>query len=85
MVRFFLNWDDYFPSYPSSFGWVDEITLIVWHFTGRGTAHYESWYGILRVMVRRVSISFSTQRHGDTEESILSVLIRAIRAKKNGR
>ena len=43
---------------------------MVWHFTGRSVAYYESWYGILRVMVRRVSISFSTQRHGDTEESI---------------
>ena len=34
--------------------------------------------------MRRVSISFSTQRHGDTEESILSVLIRAIRALRMG-
>ena len=22
MVRFFLSWDDFFPSYSSSFGWV---------------------------------------------------------------
>ena len=57
---------------------------MVWHFTGRSVAYYESWYGILRVMVRRVSISFSTQRRGDTEESILSVLIRAIRALRIG-
>ncbi len=40
MVRFFLSWDDYFPFYPSSFGWVDELAVMVWHFTGRGTAYY---------------------------------------------
>ena len=57
---------------------------MVWHFTGRGTAYYGSWYGILRVMVRRVSISIE---HRDTETQrnlFLSVLIRAIRAKKMG-
>ena len=60
--------------------------------SGDSTALYGSWYGTLRVVVRHSTDGkalsyyfFRTQKHGDTEESILSVLIRAIRAKKNGR
>ena len=59
--------------------------------SGDSTALYGSWYGTLRVVVRHTTDGkalsyyfFRTQRHGDTEESILSVLIRAIRALKIG-
>ena len=59
--------------------------------SGDSTALYGSWYGTLRVAVRHTTDGkalsyyfFRTQRHGDTEESILSVLIRAIRAKRMG-
>ena len=60
--------------------------------SGDGMALYGAQCGILRVVVRHTTgrgassqYFFRTQRRGDTEESILSVLIRAIRAKKNGR
>ena len=59
--------------------------------SGDSTALYGSWYGILRVVVRHTTDGkalsyyfFRTQKHGDTEESILSVLIRAIRALRIG-
>ena len=57
---------------------------MVRHSTGRGTALYGSWYGTLRVVVRRVSISIE---HRDTETQrnlFLSVLIRVIRALRIG-
>ena len=59
--------------------------------SGDSTALYGSWYGTLGVVVRHSTdvkalsyYFFRTQRHGDTEESILSELIRAIRALKMG-
>jgi hypothetical protein len=59
--------------------------------SGDSTALYGSWYGTLRVVARHttdgIALSyyfFRTQKHGDTEESILSVLIRAIRALRMG-
>ena len=59
--------------------------------SGDGMALYGSWYGTLRVVVRHTTgrgassqYFFRTQRHGDAEESILSVLIRESVPKRMG-
>ena len=78
----------------SSYGsWYGILRVVVRHTTGRGTAHYEpqperlflyhiNWKSAaIKIPLFRL---FRTQRPRNTEESILSVLIRAIRALKIG-
>lgn len=45
----------------------NELAMLVRRFTSRSAALYGSWYGTLRVVKHRVSISFRTQRHKDAE------------------